>query len=78
MHGGGGDALDIISLGTGPMEISVAGEVTGGCITRALHACLVWNEYHGGGVWWELAYMWFINDVKLVRMSCDDRAAWHT
>ena len=41
LYGGGGDALDIISLNTGPMEECSGGKVTGDCVRRALHACLV-------------------------------------
>ena len=41
VYGGGGDALDVISLDRAPMEECLGGKVTGGHVRRALHACLV-------------------------------------
>ena len=41
LYGGGGDALDIISLDRAPMEECLGGKVTGGYVRRAPHACLV-------------------------------------
>ena len=39
--GGGGHALDIISLDRASMDECLEGEVTGGHVRRAPHACLV-------------------------------------
>ena len=41
LYGGGGDALDLFSLGTRLDAMNLAGKVTGGYIKTAPHACLV-------------------------------------